>query len=399
MNISKLTTSIFILSLFASKSFASSNQFIDILDGQFDASQYLSENAYGFLPVPIIITDPAVDGGLGMMGLFFHEEEKEKNARLAAMQKIDNDDAAASLMPPSISALIGAYTGNNSYFAGGGHMGFFKKGTIRYMGGGGYGDINLDFYGSGDIVLNKPIQLNTKAMAVMQTIKFKIANSSFYLGPTHRYINADISPANLDDLIGNLPPEWQESLTDLLTKKITTSGAGFTLEYDTRNNLFSPKTGLKYELSHLWFDDAIGSDINYQLTEFTGLHYFQVAKKWRTAFRAEVEYANSDQLLPPYATPSISMRGIPAGRYQGNAIGLTELEVIYEINHRWEINVFAGVGKASSEFSSLLDSESKVSQGIGFRYLIARRYGFNMGIDIAKGPEENVFYIQAGSAW
>ena len=156
---------------------------------------------------------------------------------------------------------------------------------------------------------------------------------------------------------------------------------------------------MKYELSHLWFDDAIGSDINYQLTEFTGLHYFQVAKKWRTAFRAEVEYANSDQLLPPYATPSISMRGIPAGRYQGNAIGLTELEVIYEINHRWEINVFAGVGKASSEFSSLLDSESKVSQGIGFRYLIARRYGFNMGIDIAKGPEENVFYIQAGSAW
>jgi len=391
--------SLILLTLFTNKCFSSSSQFIDILDGQFDASQYLSENAYGFLPVPIIITDPAVDGGLGMMGLFFHEEEEEKNARLAAMQKIDNDDAAASLMPPSISALVGAYTGNDSYFAGAGHMGFFNKGTIRYMGGGGYGDINLDFYGSGDIILNKPLQLNTKALAVMQTVKFRIPNSSFYLGPTHRYINADISPANLDDLIGNFPPEWQEALTDLLTKQITTSGAGFTLEYDSRNNFFSPKSGLKYELSHLWFDDAIGSDINYQLTEFTGLHYFQVAKKWRTAFKAEVEYANSDELLPPYATPSISMRGIPAGRYQGNAIGLTELEVIYEINHRWEINVFAGVGKASNEFSSLLDSDSKVSQGVGFRYLIARRYGFNMGVDIAKGPEENVFYIQAGSAW
>jgi len=47
------------------------SQFFDMLDGRFDASEYLSENAYGFLPVQIIITDPAVDGGLVMLGLFF----------------------------------------------------------------------------------------------------------------------------------------------------------------------------------------------------------------------------------------------------------------------------------------------------------------------------------------
>jgi hypothetical protein len=35
----------------------------------------------------------------------------------------------------------------------------------------------------------------------------------------------------------------------------------------------------------------------------------------------------------------------------------------------------------------------------GFRYLIARRLGIYMGIDIARGPEETAFYIQAGSAW
>ncbi len=386
-----------ILVLFTSNSSASSSQFFDALDGNFDASQYLSENAYGFLPVPIIITDPAVDGGLGMMGLFFHEEEHEKYARLKAMKSSEN--ASASLMPPSVSAVMGAYTGNDSYFVGGGHMGFFNEGKIRYMGGGGYGDVNLDFFGFGDITLKNPISLKTKATAIMQTVKFKLADSAFYLGPTHRYINADISPVNIDDLVGNLPPEWQDTITDLLTRKITTSGVGFTLEFDSRNNFFSPQEGLKYELSHLWFRDEIGSDVNYQLTEFSGLNYFRLAKKWRTAVRAEVNYANSDEFLPPYATPSISMRGIPAARYLGKAIGLTELEVVYEYNLRWEFNVFAGIGKASNDFSDLLDSESRISQGVGFRYLIARRYGFNMGIDIAKGPEENVFYIQAGSAW
>lgn len=49
---------------------AQESLFIDPLDGFFDASTFLAENAYGFLPVPVIITDPAVDGGLGMMGLF-----------------------------------------------------------------------------------------------------------------------------------------------------------------------------------------------------------------------------------------------------------------------------------------------------------------------------------------
>ena len=321
----------------------------------------------------------------------------DEDARLVAMQEGEN--AADSLLPPSVSVALGAYTGNDSYFAGGGHMGFFNEGKIRYLGLGGYGDINLDFYGFGDISLPKPITIKTKATIIMQTVKFKLADSDFYLGPTHKYINADISPANINDLVGNLPPDWQAPLTDLLTNKVTTSGVGFTLEYDSRDNIFSPKSGLKYELTHLWYRDALGSDIDYQLTEFYGLNNFTLSKKWRTALRAEVNYADSDSILPPYATPSISMRGIPSGRYQGNAIGVTELEVIYDLNLRWEFNVFAGVGKASNKFSDMGDSDSKISQGVGFRYLIARRYGFNMGIDIAKGPEENIFYIQAGSAW
>ncbi|MGB0936867.1 MAG: BamA/TamA family outer membrane protein [Colwellia sp.] len=376
---------------------AASSQFFDVLDGQLDASQYLSENAYGFLPVPIIITDPAVDGGLGMIGLFFHETEEEKDARLKAMQSEEN--ASHHLLPPSVSALMGAYTGNDSYFAGGGHMGFFNKGAIRYMGGGGYGDINLDFYGAGNVEFNKPISLNTTAAAIMQTVKFKVPDTRFYVGATHRYINAEIKPANLGDLINGLPPIWEEELTSLLTQTITSSGVGIAMEYDSRDNFFSPEEGLKYELNYLWFDENVGSDVDYNLTELTALHYFRLSEKWRTAFRVEMNYADTADILPPYAIPSVSLRGVPSARYQGNSTAVTELELIYQLNYRWSVNAFAGVGKASDSFSEFSDSESLVSKGAGFRYLIARRYGFNMGVDIVKGPEDTVFYIQAGSAW
>ena len=150
------------------------SQFKDPDDGRLDASSFLADNAYGFLPMPIIITDPAVDGGLGVAGLFFHETDEQKEKRLEALRTAD--DGAKYLLTPSVSVLAGAVTGNDSWFAGGGHMGFFKQGRIRYMGGGGYGDVNLDFFGFGEVEMIRPIELNTKAFLVMQSLKFQIGD-------------------------------------------------------------------------------------------------------------------------------------------------------------------------------------------------------------------------------
>ena len=86
-------------------------------------------------------------------------------------------------------------------------------------------------------------------------------------------------------------------------------------------------------------------------------------------------------------------------RYQGNYVGVAETEVTWQIDPRWSVLGFIGSGKAANSFDEFKDSPSRVSKGAGFRYLIARRYGFEMGLDFAFGPEENVFYIQAGTAW
>ena len=157
------------------------SQFIDPDDGRFDASNYLADNAYGFLPLPIIITDPAVDGGLGLAGLFFHESDEQKEKRLEALRNAE--DGARFLLTPSVSLAAAAVTGNESWFVGGGHMGFFKQGRIRYMGGGGYGDVNLDFFRFGDVQLTRPIELNTRAATIIQSIKFKVGDSRFFIGP------------------------------------------------------------------------------------------------------------------------------------------------------------------------------------------------------------------------
>ena len=298
-----------------SEGFAS--QFIDPDDGRFDASAYLADNAYGFLPVPIIITDPAVDGGLGVVGLFFHETDEQKEQRLKALRT--SEDGARYLLTPSISAAAVAVTGNDSWFAGGGHMGFFKQGRIRYMGGGGYGDVNLDFFGSGDVNLTRPVELNTQAAVVIQSLRFKLGDLPLFAGPTQRFVSASISPRNLGDLSGDiLPPDlqekWQELVTRLLTQDVVTSALGVVIELDTRDNFFSPRQGHYAQLEHMWYRDFLGSDVEYELTLLRSHNYWQISKSLRTALRVDVDYASTDGLLPPFATPGIVLRGIPAMR-------------------------------------------------------------------------------------
>jgi hypothetical protein len=378
------------------------SQFVDPEDGRFDASVFLADNAYGFLPVPIIITDPAVDGGLGVVGLFFHETDEQKEARLKALRT--SEDGARYLLTPSVSAAAVAVTGNDSRFVGGGHMGFFKQGRIRYMGGGGYGDVNLDFFGFGEVTLTRPVELNTRAAAIIQNVRFRLGNTPIFLGPVQRFVSARIEPKSLGDLSGEiLPPDlqerWQEIVRRLLTQDVVTSGLGVVAELDTRDNFFSPHEGYYLQLEHLLYRDFLGSDIDYQLTTLDSNSYWKISERFRAGLRLALDYADTDRPLPPFSIPFISLRGIPAVRYQGNIVVATEAELAWQFDDRWTLLGFAGIGRAANESSQLDDAPSRTTRGAGFRYLIARRYGFEMGVDVARGPEETVFYVQAGTAW
>lgn len=67
-----------LISLSALLSCSSLASFYDPVDGQFDMGHHIAENAHGFLPVPILITEPAIGYGGGVAGLFLHETQEEK---------------------------------------------------------------------------------------------------------------------------------------------------------------------------------------------------------------------------------------------------------------------------------------------------------------------------------
>ena len=143
--------------------------------------------------------------------------------------------------------------------------------------------------------------------------------------------------------------------------------------------------------------EILGSDRNYQRLNFFTLAYFPINERWIAGLRFESLLASKN--TPFYLLPYISLRGVPILRYQGQFTFLAETEQYLNVYNRWGVVAFAGYGRTVSGLESLNQGSNAWNAGGGFRYLIARLLGLQMGIDVARGPENWAFYIVFGSAW
>jgi hypothetical protein len=92
------------------------------------------------------------------------------------------------------------------------------------------------------------------------------------------------------------------------------------------------------------------------------------------------------------------MKGIPALRYQGENVVSTEARLNWTLHPRWQLGGFVGAGRTSDDsLEDLRNSPSRVAKGLGFRYLMVRKLGLNLGLDYAVGPEEDVVYFSLGT--
>ncbi len=141
----------------------------------------------------------------------------------------------------------------------------------------------------------------------------------------------------------------------------------------------------------------MGGDFNYNQTTWLNQAHFSLGEQWHFGVRLDADMVDGD--APFYAVPYIELKGIPALRYQGKKIVTAEVRLNWEFHPRWQVGVFAGAGRAAEQTGDLSDAPSRESQGVGFRYMGVKKLGMNMGLDFAKGPEEDVVYISFGTRW
>lgn len=366
-----------------------SRQFIDPLDGQFDTSHWLLKQK-GFLPVPMVITEPAVGYGFGLGVLFFHESIAEK---VSGTEKdpSESDNSRPKSLPPSISGLFGLKTENGTWAGSVFHFGSWRQDSIRYIGALVRPSVNLTYYGGNDTPIpENGLDYNLDGWFLLQKLMFRIGGSNVFIGGQFSYFSST-STFEFGQSIPGID-SWELDFDN--------TGLGFIFNYDSRDNIFTPNSGIDAEISSTFYIGGPGlfsTEQEYLITSAGNRYYKDIFKDIVFGWRIDGDFSSGG--TPFYAMPFISLRGIPAMRYQDQHALTTEIETRWNITNRWGIVGFGGVGRTADLVSNFSDGKSRWAGGMGFRYLIARVLNFYAGVDIARGPEDWAVYIQAGSAW
>ncbi|PCE64374.1 BamA/TamA family outer membrane protein [Sediminicola luteus] len=337
------------------------SKFRDAEDGAIDLSNYLLKGN-GVLPVLVPVTEPAVGYGLIGAGLYFIPKKKPG-------------------YQPDIAVLAGGVTTNGSWLGGGGYNGFWNEDRIRYRGIMGYADLNLEFYVFG----NRPVEIGLGTFLFIQQIATRIKDSDFFIGGKYGLNKTKIPLFEDREFID--PREWS----------MLSSGLGLYFEYDTLDNFLSPTKGVKFHLGYDQNLELLGSDRDWGKLNVLNQIYIPFASNWMSAFRVDGKLATGK--IPFYAKPYVELRGVPAMRYQGELAMMLETEQTLKLGRRWGLVGFTGMGAAFDSVDQMKAEELVWNVGLGARYKIARLLGLDMGMDIARGPEDWAFYVVVGSSW
>jgi hypothetical protein len=351
----------------------------DSVDGGFDLSDYIID-AHGFVPVPYFITEPALGGfGFALIPVFIKKRPPY----------IDSIKGQRVVTPiaPDITGGAGLYTVNGSWFTGLFRSGTFVKSRIKYIAGGGFGSINMNYYRTIPNKGEKEFAFNIKAYAASLQATKRIGYSHWYAGLKYFLAGTDVKYKGSDTATFVKPIEYSSIVSQL----------GAIIELDNRDNIFTPDKGMKLHVDAIRSDNIFGSDYDYWRMNYYTYMYKPLTKKLIGGLRIDGQQTFGD--VPFWLLPYIDMRGVAANRYQGNADILSEAEFRWDFYRRWSIMLFSGAGKAFDDWSDFGSSKWVISYGTGFRYLIARKFGLRMGIDIAKGPDQWAYYIVFGSNW
>lgn len=339
---------------------------------------------YRLLPVPIIITEPAIGKGLGVALALFHpvKSGQQDETRLATLESM-SEYSTPRQAPPVVTGVAGAYTVSGTWLGAIGHTNNWKNDSIRYAGVLALANVNSEIY-----VANVPLNFSMESTVIYQDLKFRIKGSDFLIGAAVSYMDAE-------NVFGLGLPEGPGDWT--FDSKFKNVGLAGKFAYETRDNSMNPRSGQVAELNVWRYDDALGGDYDYWAGKIKGLSFHSLTDRLTLGLRLEL--AGVDGKVPFFAIPYVKLRGIPALRYQNKFAGAAEVELRYRLRPRWEVSAFGGLGYTSDDYRIYDNPDSIYNFGFGGKYNVFQEQNVWAGIDIARGPEDWSWYIQVGHPW
>ena len=341
-------------------------------DGWFDVSAFLDEK-WGFVPVAVPITEPAIGYG-GALGLAFIGKPS---------------GAHAGFSRPSLTAVAGALTENGTWSVAGADLRQWMGDRLQTLVVALGGAINLDFHGIGSTGLleERPLAYTLEPIGGLVQAKYRLGGTKAWVGLNYMGAKTDVSFEAPPETPG-LPATGRTSRIGGLTPSLT---------WDSRDSLFTPGRGTYVEASAGFFGSALGGDDTFERAGVVAMQFLTLHPRWVLGARGDIDMSFGD--MPFYLRPYVSLRGAPVLRYQGEHAAKLEAELRWQFWKRFSLVGFAGTGTAWNDLPGVENEQGVTTGGGGFRYELARKYKLHMGVDVAFGPDGPALYVQFGSAW
>jgi outer membrane protein assembly factor BamA len=347
----------------------------ELLEEQIDLLEAIHEDNQDreLVVAPVPILNPTFGTGLAAIGMYLYQLDEGSQ--------------------PSFTAAGAVYTDTESYGFGVAQVAHFADDAWKIKAGAASFDLNLKFFGIGNILANLGISIpyNQKGWAagVRGMRRFK---GNWYGGLQYWYASmdttAEITPNDI-------------TLPDEINVKTSVAGFGVIVEYDSRDNRFNPRKGNLFNATWSSSGETIGSDFDFSATKVDYNLYRELRPTSVVAGRATLCMTPGD--APFYALCSFGrgndLRGYVAGRYRDETMMTVQAEYRWNFYKKWGMVAFAGIGQVGEKLSDYNTNDILPSAGVGLRFKLSKTTGFNLSVDFAVGEDTSAWYFYVGEAF
>ena len=160
---------------------------------------------------------------------------------------------------------------------------------------------------------------------------------------------------------------------------MTISAPAAVLEFDTRNNLFTPTNGIFAESVYLVSREDFGATEEFERFQQVVMGWWPIGDQWTLGLRGDYQWASDG--TPFFLRPYIKLRGVEAMRYQGDDMasggsrgaGSCAADGVSSARRVTEPRIPNG---------TCIPRPTRSSGAVGFRYELARKFGLHAGVDV-----------------
>ena len=292
-----------------------------------------------------------------------------------------------------ITGLGGLYTSNKDWAVMVLQQADLMNGKLRLGAAAGYGEFNLDFFGIGQSAgsQGRSIRIKEKGEVFIFNGLYNI-RGGFYGGLRFRYLDQTTSLA--EPLFPDHPliPDAQFGTR--------ISGLGPAIDYDTRDQEFTPKKGVFVSGQWLFDSPSLGSSFTYNKLTLAGNLYHSLNAKTVVAVRGSICNSTSAPFYDLcFFGSDHDLRGYEGGRYRDHSMYAVQAEIRRDLFWRFGATAFVGLGGVASSFSSFGNADMLPAAGVGLRFQPSKKIPVNISVDYAAGKDGSGLYIYMGEAF